>query len=206
MVENLNLVRKPFPDLEAVYLVDSSSLEKVLKDFDEPITPARQKNEGASDASSSSSSSVNYQPEEYMYRAVHLFFVSGLSQMQIDLMKSHPHFTERCVTIADAAVDFTVEEAYLAHLASPHYIQSLLPGTHSHSTNALFAHYKRQVCISSLFYFFIILVIILLFTIYYLFLLSFFFNFSAHFLPYHYELGSSHSLSGRFPVHGHLRK
>ena len=185
VVENLSLERKPFPELEAVYLIQISSLEDVIKDFQPLQSKENQNPESSSSSSSSSQNSVSvaHQPEEYMYKAAHVFVTSGLTQSHIDQARRASHFARHCVTLADINLDFVVEEAFVAHFGNPHYIPDLLNGKIRETT--LLQKYRSQVAS------YFVTFHSVSFSLFHL----------AHILPCFDELQSCHPLSGRLQHH-----
>lgn len=139
MVENLALKRRPFPNLEVVYFISLDSVEDALKDFDEALPRSKAKSKSKSE---SSNESVSEPPLEYMYKAIHLFVASGLTQTIIDGINQHRAFADRCVSLYDANIDFIVEEGYVAHFNAKKYIPNLIRGV---AENVAMQKFRTQV-------------------------------------------------------------
>eukprot|EP00297_Palpitomonas_bilix_P003784 CAMPEP_0113893618 /NCGR_PEP_ID=MMETSP0780_2-20120614/16206_1 /TAXON_ID=652834 /ORGANISM="Palpitomonas bilix" /LENGTH=601 /DNA_ID=CAMNT_0000883955 /DNA_START=79 /DNA_END=1884 /DNA_ORIENTATION=- /assembly_acc=CAM_ASM_000599 len=104
-VENLELARRPLPELDAIYFISPSpgSVELLLKDFEDAKNP--------------------------MYKNVYIFFTSTLGSLELSHMKSSP-IVSRVRGLKDLNIEFLVTESNVFHLDARRAFRNLFaPGS-----------------------------------------------------------------------------
>mmetsp|Transcript_19423 Transcript_19423/g.31968 ORF Transcript_19423/g.31968 Transcript_19423/m.31968 type:complete len:782 (+) Transcript_19423:254-2599(+) len=92
LVESLEKRRQPFPELEAVYMVEPSkaSVSKICEDFSDPTNPR--------------------------YGKVHIFFLTHCSDDIFGLIKACPNLISRVATLTEVNLDYLAVEENVFHL------------------------------------------------------------------------------------------
>lgn len=95
VVESLEKRRQPFPDREAIYILEptEASISHVIYDFQNPSRGAAQ-----------------------IYKAVHIFFTRRVEQKRIDAIKNCAPLVSKIKSFAEMNVDFLAIESHLFHL------------------------------------------------------------------------------------------